>query len=424
MSDAGTHSPTLSAWPENAPPGFHLLAKPTGSTCNIDCTYCFFLSKDALYPGDRMRMSDATLEAYISQLFDAQPDGPVQVAWQGGEPTLMGVDFFRRMCTLVRAHARPQQIVEHTIQTNATLITDEWAAFFAENSFLVGVSIDGPRDSHDAYRVRSNGSGTYDDVIDGWTTLRRHGVDCNVLCSVSAANADRGLETYRHFRDDLGARHIQFIPIVERATRDSLEIAESGWGTGEGRRRILYTQDGDLHTSRSISGAQYGEFLCSVYDEWISRDVGEVFVQMFDTTLGAHLGLYSLCVLAPECGGALALEHNGDVYSCDHFVEPRHLLGNIHTTPLVELASSPAQVSFGRSKASTLPGKCRRCPVLFACNGGCPKDRFARTEDGEPGLNHLCDGYLRFFTHTGATMRRMAELVSSGRFADEIMRQH
>lgn len=400
---------------------FHLLAKPTGAVCNLDCTYCFFLSKDALYPGDRMRMSDATLETYIAQLFDSQPDGPVQVAWQGGEPTLMGIDFFRRMVELVRVHARPSQVVEHTIQTNATLITDDWARFFATNSFLVGVSIDGTKAVHDRYRVRGNGAGTYDDVIEGWNTLRRHGVECNVLCSVTTANVAEPVETYRHLRDELGARHIQFIPIVERATPDTLPAAEQGWGTGDGKRRILYTQTGDLHTSRSVDGAAYGGFLCAVYDEWIRADVGEVFVQMFDTTLGAHLGMYSLCVFAPTCGSALALEHNGDVYSCDHFVEPAHLLGNIHSTPLAQLVSSPVQVRFGRDKATTLPAQCRRCPVLFACNGGCPKDRFATSVDGEPGLNHLCDGYLRFFTHSTTTMRRMAELVSTGRFADEIM---
>jgi uncharacterized protein len=399
---------------------FHLLAKPTGAVCNLDCTYCFFLSKDSLYAGDRMRMSDSTLVAYVSQLLESQPDGPVQIAWQGGEPTLMGVDFFRRMIDIVRSMARPGQTVEHTMQTNATLIDDEWAGFLAENHFLVGVSIDGPPDLHDAYRVRSDGRGTYADVLRGWTTLRDHGVECNILCSVTATNAGRPLDVYRHLRDDLGARHIQFIPIVERATEATLETAERGWGTGTGRRRILYRQEGDRHTSRSVTGAQYGRFLCEVFDEWLSADVGEVYVQMFDTALGAHLGMYSLCVHAPTCGGALALEHNGDVYSCDHFVEPDYLLGNIHRTHLAELVSAPVQVEFGRNKATTLPAQCRRCPVLFACNGGCPKDRFAISDDGEPGLNHLCDGYLSFFQHTSPAFRRMAELLSAGRYADEI----
>ena len=400
---------------------FHLLAKPTGAVCNLDCTYCFFLSKDALYPGDRMRMSDATLEAYITQLLAAQPDGPVQVAWQGGEPTLMGLDFFRRMVDLARHAARPYQFVEHTIQTNATLLDDEWARFFADNNFLVGVSIDGPADIHDMFRVRSDGRGTYDAVLKGWQTLRARGVECNILCSVTAANAHRGAEVYAHFRDVLGARHIQFIPIVERATTLTIDTAESGWGTGTSKRRILYRQEGDLVTSRSVTGEQYGRFLREVFDEWVGRDIGEVYVQMFDTALGAHLGLYTLCVHAPTCGAALALEHNGDVYSCDHFVEPDHLVGNIHHTPMAELVASPKQAKFGRDKATTLPAQCRRCPVLFACNGGCPKDRFDVSVDGEPGLNHLCAGYLDFFTHSGPAFGRMAELVASGRFADEYM---
>ena len=399
---------------------FHLLAKPTGAVCNLDCTYCFFLSKDSLYPGDRMRMSETTLSEYVRQLLDAQPDGPVQIAWQGGEPTLMGLGFFQRMVTLATSLARPGQVVEHTIQTNATLIDDEWAAFFAEHGFLVGVSVDGPAAVHDRFRVRSDGRGTHSDVVRGWNTLARHGVERNALCSLSSANADRGLEVYRYLRDDLGAVHIQFIPIVERATGETLPTAEAGWGTGSGRRRILYRQEGDLHTSRSITGWQYGGFLCEVFDEWLRHDVGRVYVQMFDTTLGAHLGLYSLCVHSPTCGTALALEHNGDVYSCDHFVEPDHLLGNLHHTPLRQLVDSPVQVTFGRNKASSLPAQCRRCEVLFACHGGCPKDRFATSVDGEPGLNHLCDGYTAFFTHTRPAFARMAELLVSGRYADEI----
>lgn len=402
---------------------FHLLAKPTGAVCNLDCTYCFFLSKDALYPGDRMRMGADTLRAYLTQMISAQPDGPVNVAWQGGEPTLMGVDFYRQAFDIVASVARPGQTIEHTIQTNGTLLDEDWAQLFGRHRVLVGLSIDGRREDHDRYRVWKDGRGSYDDVRRAWDLLRSHDVECNVLCSLSAANVDHPLETYRHLRDDLGARHIQFIPIVERATVANIEVAEGGWGTGRGKRRILYTQDGNLVTSRSISGQQYGEFLCAVFDEWVSRDVGDVFVQLFDVTLGAHFDLHSLCVHAPTCGSALALEHNGDLYSCDHFVEPDHLLGNIHDTPMVDLVSSPQQVAFGRHKLESLPRMCVECDVRYACHGGCPKDRFATTPEGEPGLNHLCDGYKRFFAHSEPKMRIMADLIRDGRFADEIMHQ-
>jgi len=401
---------------------FHLLAKPTGAVCNLDCTYCFFLSKDTLYPGDRLRMGADTLRAYLTQMIAAQPDGPVNVAWQGGEPTLMGLDFYREALSIVTEVARPGQTIEHTMQTNGTLLDESWADFLAEHHVLVGLSIDGRPDDHDRFRVWKDGRGSHGDVIRAWDLLRRHGVECNVLCSLSAANVRHPLETYRYLRDELGARHIQFIPIVERATTANIEVAEGGWGTGRGKRRILYTQNGHLVTSRSITGDQYGEFLCAVFDEWVSHDVGEVFVQLFDVTLGAHFDQHSLCVHSPTCGSALALEHNGDLYSCDHFVEPDHLLGNIHDSPMADLVASPQQVAFGRHKLDSLPRMCLECEVRFACHGGCPKDRFATTPDGEPGLNHLCNGYKTFFTHCDAAMRTMADLIRRGRYADEIMR--
>ncbi|MBM3827277.1 MAG: anaerobic sulfatase maturase [Actinobacteria bacterium] len=401
---------------------FHLLAKPTGAVCNLDCTYCFFLSKDTLYPGDRLRMGADTLRAYLTQMIAAQPDGPVNVAWQGGEPTLMGLDFYREALSIVTEVARPGQTIEHTMQTNGTLLDESWADFLAEHHVLVGLSIDGRPDDHDRFRVWKDGRGSHGDVLRAWDLLRRHGVECNVLCSLSAANVRHPLETYRYLRDELGARHIQFIPIVERATTANIEVAEGGWGTGRGKRRILYTQNGHLVTSRSITGDQYGEFLCAVFDEWVSHDVGEVFVQLFDVTLGAHFDQHSLCVHSPTCGSALALEHNGDLYSCDHFVEPDHLLGNIHDSPMADLVASPQQVAFGRHKLDSLPRMCLECEVRFACHGGCPKDRFATTPDGEPGLNHLCNGYKTFFTHCDAAMRTMADLIRRGRYADEIMR--
>jgi len=400
---------------------FHLLAKPTGATCNLDCTYCFFLSKDALYEGGSTRMGDDVLRAYVEQLLDAQPDGEVNIAWQGGEPTLMGVDFFERAVALAERVKRPQQQLLHTIQTNGTLLDDSWAALFARHRFLVGLSIDGPANLHDRYRVTKNGRGTHAEVEAAWNLLRNAGVEVNVLCSVSAANANHGLDVYRYLRDDLGAEHIQFIPIVERASEATLEIAEQGWSDRPGRRRILYTQSGSLTTTRSVSGDGYGRFLSDVFDEWVTHDVGRVFVQIFDVTLGNHLDLHSLCVHSPECGAALAIEHNGDVYSCDHYVEPDHLLGNVLTTHLADLVASPQQITFGRSKRTALPRQCVECDVLFACHGGCPKDRFDTTADGEAGLNHLCAGYLHFFRHSREKFAAMADLLRAGRFADEIM---
>jgi uncharacterized protein len=410
--------------PAAASPSFHLLAKPTGAICNLDCTYCFFLSKDALYPGQSMRMSDETLEAYISQLLSAHTTPEVTIAWQGGEPTLMGLDFFRRAVELVERHRTPTQQIEHTIQTNGTLLDDEWCEFFEANGFLVGLSVDGPREMHDAYRVWKNGRGSFDDVMRAWDLLQRHGVEVNVLCTLHAANADHPLEVYRFFRDEMGVRYLQFIPILERATPETIDLANAGWSERPGRHRRLYVQEGDLVTERSLRPEQYGDFLVGVFEEWVRHDVGEVFVHMFDVTIGAHVGLYTLCIHSPTCGNALALEHNGDLYSCDHFVEPDHLLGNIGTTQMVELVASPKQRAFGQAKADTLPRQCRECDVRFACNGGCPKDRFAVTADGEAGLNYLCPSYLRYFHHVDEPMRRMAELIRSGRFADEIRAEY
>jgi uncharacterized protein len=383
---------------------FHLLSKPTGPICNLDCEYCFFLTKEALYPGDRFRMTDNVLETYIAQLLESQPDGEVNVAWQGGEPTLMGLDFFRRAVAIAEAHRRPGQQLLHTIQTNGTLLTDEWGRFLAEHRFLVGLSIDGPPELHDRYRVDKKGRASFERVANGLAHLQANGVDVNVLCTVNAANQDRPLEVYRYFRDELGLRHIQFIPIVEREN-------DNGF------------QEGDTVTDRSVDPAAWGAFLVAVFDEWVRRDVGEVFVQMFDAALASWLDLpSSMCIFRTTCGDALALEHNGDVYSCDHFVQPDHLLGNIVETHMVELVASPQQRAFGQAKLDTLPQYCRDCEVRFACNGECPKNRFTLTPDGEEGLNYLCAGYRTFFNHINGPMRLMAGLVGAGRYADEIMR--
>jgi uncharacterized protein len=407
--------------PAQAPPCFHLLAKPSGSTCNIDCTYCFILSKEALYPNEKSRMSEATLETYIRQLLESHRTPEVTVAWQGGEPTLMKVDFFRRSVELVEKYRRPDQIVRHTFQTNGILLNDEWCAFFKKHNFLVGLSVDGPRELHDQYRVDRSKRGTFDRVMQGWRFLRQHGVDFNILCTVNAANEKHGRSVYRFFRDEMQAKWLQFIPIVERATADTLEIANLGWSEQPGRKRLLYTQTGNLVTKRSVGGEQYGRFLIDIFEDWVRHDVGEVFVQMFDVTLEAYFGRHLLCIHAPTCGYGPALEYNGDVYSCDHFVEPRYKLGNIHQTHLVKLVSSAEQRRFGNDKRDTLTLQCRNCDVRPLCNGGCPKDRFVLSRDGEPGHNYMCEGLYLFFNHTKAAMQTMAQLLQQGRAPSEVM---
>ena len=402
-----------------APRAFHLLSKPTGAVCNLDCSYCFFLSKEMLYPGSRFRMADDLLEAYIRQLLESHPDGAeVAVAWQGGEPTLMGVEFFRRSVELVGQYLRPGQTVAYTIQTNGTKLDDEWCEFLKENDFLVGISVDGPREIHDAYRVNKGGKGSFDEVMGGWRKLVEHGVEFNVLCTVHDRNADRGAEVYRFFRDELGASFIQFIPIIERVADPSLGTEPwSSW-----RDRPLYQQEGEVVTTRSVGSQQWGDFLVDVFEEWVRRDIGTVYVQMFDVALGNWVGAPpSLCIHSETCGGALALEHTGDLYSCDHFVEPHYLLGNIKEKHMLELVSSPQQVAFGLAKRDKLPQYCLDCDVRFACHGGCPKDRFISTPDGEPGLNYLCAGYKRFFHHVDRPMRIMGELLRQGRAPSELM---
>jgi uncharacterized protein len=400
---------------------YHLLAKPAGAACNLGCKYCFFLSKENLYPRESPLMDDATLDAYLRQLFESSPGPEVQVSWQGGEPMLRGLPFFRRSVELAERYRKPHQRVLHTIQTNGTLVTDEWAGFFKQHGYLVGLSIDGPRELHDVYRIDKQNRGSFDDVMRGWEILCKHGVEVNVLCTVHAGNQDHPLEVYRFFRDTLQATHIQLIPIVERATEATLALANRGWGGLKGTDRPLYRQEGNLVTDRTVNAEAFGRFLIAIFDEWVQRDVGNVFVITFDVALGSWLGQHNACIVAPTCGGALVLEHNGDVYSCDHFVEPEHKLGNVNRTPLADLVSSEKQRRFGDAKRDTLPEYCKECPVLFACYGECPRNRFIETPTGERGLNYLCAGYKAFFTHVDGPMRKMAGLVSQGRYADEIM---
>ncbi len=412
------------AMPTDAPPAFHLLAKPTGAACNLDCKYCFFLSKEMLYPGSRFRMADDLLEIYIRQLLEAHQTPDVAVNWQGGEPTLMGLDFFKRSIALVEKYKKPGQQVGYTVQTNGVLLDDDWCAFFKQHGFLVGLSVDGPKALHDAYRVNKGGRGSFDQVMRGLKCLQKHGVDFNILCTVHAANGDHPLEVYRFFRDELQARHIQFIPIVERATPEDLAATNKGWGEQDSAERRLYTQSGALVSDRSVGAEQFGRFLIAIFEEWVRRDVGTVYVQTFDVALGSWLGQHNLCVVSPTCGNSLALEHNGDLYSCDHFVEPDHLLGNIRDKPMADMVASDKQRKFGCAKFETLPQYCRNCDVLFACYGDCPRNRFIKTPDGEPGLNYLCAGYKLFYHHIDKPMKAMADLLRQGRYADEVMQSY
>jgi uncharacterized protein len=366
-------------------------------------------------------MTEATLEAYIRQLLESHRTPRVTVAWQGGEPTLMQLEFFKRSIELVEKYKRPGQAVDHTFQTNGILLDDEWCTFFKEHNFLVGLSVDGPREIHDAYRRDRQKKGTFDRVMQGWRYLRKHNVDFNILCTVNAANEKFGREVYRFFRDEMHAKWVQFIPVVERATAETIEIANQGWSEQEGRKRLLYTQAGNLVTERSVGGRQYGQFLVDIFEEWVRHDVGKVYVQMFDVTLEAYFGRHLLCIHAPTCGYGPALEHNGDLFSCDHFVEPKYKLGNIHETHMLNLIASPQQRKFGDDKRDLLTSQCQTCDVRALCHGGCPKDRFALSRDGDEGQNYLCPGLELFFTHTRPAMRTMAQLLQQRRAPSEVM---
>lgn len=386
-----------------APHNFHVMTKPRGAICNLDCQYCYFLSKERLYPDSNFRMSETLLEAYTRQYIESQDASQITFAWQGGEPTLMGLDFYRQAIRYQQKYRKAGTTITNTLQTNAVTLTPEWCEFFKAHDFLIGVSLDGTRPLHDAYRVDKGGEPTFQRVMAGIALLKKHGVAFNILTTVHAANVDHPLTVYRFLRDEVGAAFMQFIPIVER---DNL--------TG--------FQEGDRVTERSVTAAGYGAFLVAIFDEWVRRDVGRVFVQIFDVALAVWLGESGgLCIFEETCGTALALEHNGDLYSCDHYVEPRYKLGNIVDVPLAEIAVGDQQRAFGEAKRDSLPDYCLRCDVRFVCNGGCPKNRFIETPDGAPGLNYLCAGYQAFFRHIDGAMRFMAGAIRAGRPPASIM---
>ena len=387
----------------SGPSAFHVMTKPRGAICNLDCKYCYFLSKELLYPGSRFRMARDLLERYVQQYILAQRVPEVTFAWQGGEPTLMGLDFFRLAVEFQAKYRPPGLTIHNTLQTNAVTLDSDWCRFFKTNQFLIGISLDGPRALHDAYRLDKGGQPTFDRVMNGLAQLQAHAIEFNVLTTVHAANAGQPLAVYRFLRDEVRTQFIQFIPIVERDNHTGF-------------------QEGDRVTGRSVGAEQYGKFLITVFDEWVRRDVGRVFVQLFDVALNAWYGRPAgLCIFEETCGTALALEHNGDLFSCDHYVEPKYRLGNLMDQDLLPMVASGQQRAFGRAKLDTLPVYCRACDVRFVCNGGCPKDRIICTPDGEPGLNYLCAGLMAFFRHIDPPMRYMAQCLRQGRAPAQVM---
>lgn len=399
--------------PSRAP--FHVLAKPIGPICNLDCEYCFYLKKQELFPESKsFRMNEETLEAFTRGYIECQPQGcrEVNFAWQGGEPTMLGVKFFRRAVELQEQYARPGMSILNSIQTNGTLLDDEWGEFLHENNVLVGISIDGPEEIHDEYRFDKQGRGTFDDVMRGLDVLKRHEVEYNTLTVVQNRNSQDGKGIY-DFLKSIGSTFFQFIPIVE----PDPEAPENALGA-----RV---------SPRSVESAQYGRFLSDVMDRWLELDdVGKIFVRDFDTSLAIVVGHPSpLCVNAEVCGRAVAIEHNGDLFSCDHFVNEDDRIGNVLNQSLTAMLDGLQQTGFGNDKRDGLPAYCRECEFLGLCNGGCPKDRIINTPDGDPGLNYLCAGYKIFHEHSLPVFRKMAQCLSIRRPAsdyaiiDDIMRE-
>lgn len=386
---------------------FSVMAKPAGSACNLRCKYCYYLEKGKFYKtGDSHLMDEESLENFISQYIASQPTKEVVLNWHGGEALLRPLSFYEKIIEIEKKYGSGREI-SNTIQTNATLLTDEWCRFFREYNWLVGVSVDGPRELHDLYRKNIRGESSFDAVMEGIEMLNRNRVDWNVLATVNAANADHPEETY-DFLKSLGTPFIQFTPVVERIKKDGM---------------LASREDENIKLADfSVKPRQWGEFMCRVFDRWVKTDVGTVYVQLFDATLANLMGVKApVCTMARECGDALAVEFNGDVYSCDHFVFPRYKLGNIHREPLWKMAMSERQQRFGRNKHDMLPKKCRECEYLRLCNGECPRNRFVKTAEKGRCLNYLCEGYRMFFEHVDPAMQYMKKELEAGRPPANIM---
>ncbi len=395
-------------------PAFNILTKPSGPICNMDCEYCFYLEKEKLYPNEKnFKMSTEVLEHYINQYINSQDASVINFAWQGGEPTLPGVDFYRKAVELQKKYGKGKTI-ENVLQTNGVTLNDEWCEFFAKNDFLIGISIDGPRKVHDSYRVFKGGQPTFNKVMQGIELLKKYRVEFNTLTCIHHNNAGLGKVIYR-FLKKTGSRYMQFIPIVERKleadSQDQLTLIDPG----DKREAVV--------TEWSLKPPEYGQFLSDIYDEWIKKDVGKIYVQMFDVALANWYGAPSgLCVHSETCGKSMAIEHNGDLYSCDHFVYPNFKLGNIMNNSLGEMVNSGFQNEFGENKKSKLPGYCMECEFRFACHGGCPKHRFTRTPGGEEGLNYFCRSYKKFFGHIKPGMDFMVRELQNQRPPANVMK--
>ena len=368
---------------------FQVMVKPVGPVCNLDCSYCYYLQKKDLFTeSDRFRMADDLLETYIVQHIEASPSEQVFFSWHGGEPTLLGLDYFQKIVDLQNKHRPSGRTLHNGIQTNGTLLDEDWCRFLAKNRFQVGLSLDGPKELHDSYRLTKGQKATHKQVMQAFKLLQKYRVNFDVLCVVHNLNARQPGTVYRFFKD-IGVTSLQFLPLIVR--------------------------QGETGTSpETVPAAAYGRFLSSIFDEWVRHDIGRVFVQNFDEALRPYTGTeHALCVSRETCGDVVVVEHNGDFYSCDHFVDDGHRIGNIFETSLAEMLASPAQRHFGNQKRDALPRYCRDCEVLSSCNGGCPKDRFTRTPDGEAGLSYLCPGLKLFYSHARPTLQKLAEIRQS-----------
>jgi uncharacterized protein len=398
--------------------GFHILTKPIGPICNLNCKYCFYTEKTAFYPEKKdFRMSDEVLEAFIHKYISSQQIPEIQFVWQGGEPTLMNLDFFHKVISLQKKYADGKKII-NSLQTNGTLIDDKWCKFLKENDFLVGLSLDGPAELHDLYRMDINGNPTLNKVINTLYLLKEYEIPYNVLLCVTRESSKYPIKVY-NFLKKLGVEYIQFTPIVERIPDDmsaqiGLKHASPASKDDENQQKLV--------TDFSVEAGAYGDFLIKIFDEWVQKDVGSIYVMNFEWALEAWMGLPStICIFSKQCGSALALEHNGDIYSCDHYVYPEYYLGNILVSNPKEMVEMNKQKAFGQNKESSLPEVCRECEVKFACNGECPRHRFVRTYDNKPGLSYLCQDYKKFFRHIHPYMKVMVQLIENNLPASKVM---
>ena len=390
----------------------YVMLKPAGAHCNLACKYCYYLEKNKLYPtAQRHLMSDEMLEQFTREYIEAQTMNQVLFTWHGGEPLLRSIDFYRKALSLQQKYAGGRRI-DNVIQTNGTLLTDEWCEFFAQNHWLVGISIDGPQPDHDHYRLTAAGKPSWQKVMQGIKLLKKHGVEWNAMAVVNAYNANHPLEFYRFFKEN-GCQFLQFTPIVERQTRHE-----------DGRTLASLADKDEISLSEaSVAPEQWGYFLCAIFDEWVRKDVGKIFVEIFDCTLANWMGISpGICAYSKECGHAGVMEHNGDVYSCDHFVFPEYKLGNIRDHSLIDMLYGEQQQEFSRLKHSSLPRQCKECDMEFACHGECPKNRFMKDKYGDSGLNYLCPGYYHYYQHVAPYMDYMKQELMAQRPPSNIMK--